>query len=464
MRRRDHVETEPSYVGCRVKRRLSTIWGSPLVRRIVGVAGGNSIAQIVVLLFAPVITRIFSPEVFGLQGVFLAAISLLSPIIALRYPMAIVLAKHDSEVRQVIRLSFATMLIMCVIFTVVILLFQDQVASLLGIEQLGTLIYLLPVGLALVAYKDIADFRAARANEFRAVSVITAIQAIIVNSTRAIGGIFAPVSATLIIISTAGPGLYALMLTFVTRKHSRLEQKPSTEVRLSLMQLARKYRDFPILRMPTDFVNAAAQTVPVILFAALFSPAVAGLYTLARSVVNVPSNVVGNAIGNVYYAHFAELRRHHKRISGVALKATIALFVGPGLLVVCVCFFAPTLFAFAFGEDWREAGVYAQWMSLWIAAALANVPSVRLAPVIGRQGSLLAANCIMLALRLGAILFAYVTFESSLAAVAAYSVVSAVANLGLIGWMLWLTRTDDGRHVASPTGGASRPEDEGNDD
>lgn len=78
---------------------------SSLLRNISAVACGTAAGQVVVFAFSPLITRIYGPEAFGLQGVFLALISILSPAIALRYPMAIVVAETDGEFRHIARLA-----------------------------------------------------------------------------------------------------------------------------------------------------------------------------------------------------------------------------------------------------------------------------------------------------------------------------------------------------------------------
>src|SRR5699024_4669090 len=84
-----------------LRRRLS----SPLMRNILAVASGTAAGQAVVLAFSPLITRIYGPEAFGVQGVFLALVSILGPAIALRYPMAIVVAADEGDADRLGRLS-----------------------------------------------------------------------------------------------------------------------------------------------------------------------------------------------------------------------------------------------------------------------------------------------------------------------------------------------------------------------
>jgi len=48
--------------------------------------------------------------------------------------------------------------------------------------------------------------------------------------------------------------------------------------------------------------------------------------------------------------------------------------------------FAPQLFAIVFGDDWREAGVYALILSPWMALNFITSPLSQLPLVVGQQG------------------------------------------------------------------------------
>ena len=85
---------------------------SKLIRNILAVASGTALAQLITFAFSPLITRIFTPEVFGLQGVFLSLISVLGPAFALRYPMAIITADSEAEALRLVRLSLQIALVM----------------------------------------------------------------------------------------------------------------------------------------------------------------------------------------------------------------------------------------------------------------------------------------------------------------------------------------------------------------
>jgi len=401
-------------------RRLNS---SSLVRNIALVTSGAAAGQVIAFAFSPLITRIYSPEVFGVQGVFLSLLSILSPVIALRYPMAIVIAKDEDDAHRLGRLSLLIALAISSLLVLVLAVAQPSVSALLRVEALGKLIWFLPLALFCVALADVLAYRTSRLELFRLVAKVTAAQAFLTNLARVLVGVYVPVAASLVAVTSLAPSVQAFLLMRGTQNR---EYTAPPLHRSDTVALLKEHRDFPLFRMPTDVLNSASQSVPVILLAALFSPAVAGLYTLTRSVLNLPSNIIGAAIRAPLYARFAELARNGNALTPLLLRASASLLALVPV-IVSLAWFAPSVFAFVFGEEWREAGSYARWMSLWLAVGIANVPVTNVLPVIGGQSLLLVFNILLLAVRLFSILGVYWLSGSALMAVAWFSVISAIA-------------------------------------
>lgn len=398
------------------------------MRNIAAVASGTAAAQVVVVAFSPVITRIYSPETFGLQGVFLSLVSILSPVIALRYPLAIITAETWDEALRLGRLSLMVAVGVAGLMWLILLTGGQIAVSLLGAEGLGSLILFLPLALLCVTLQDVANFKAARQGVFRLVGLVSVLQAFVTNVARIVGGLISPVAAVLVAITTLAPAIKAAMLMAGARD---LRRPASGLTRGETLNLLNKHRDFPVYRMPTDVLNSASQAVPVLMLAALFTPAAAGLYVLTRTVLNLPSNVIGAAVGNVIYARFAELSRQKQPLYPLLWRATGALLLlSP--LIIGLALVAPSFFAVVFGEEWREAGHYAQWMALWLGVSIANVPAIRLAPVIKSQGLLLIANILFLIVRVAAIFGTASAGGNAMTAVAVFSIVSLFLNILLI--------------------------------
>ena len=79
---------------------IARLRSSPLIGNLAKVTSGTIAAQAIMFAFSPIITRLYGPEAFGIQGVFLSLVAILSPAIALSYPMAIIEENSDENARR----------------------------------------------------------------------------------------------------------------------------------------------------------------------------------------------------------------------------------------------------------------------------------------------------------------------------------------------------------------------------
>lgn len=401
--------------------------------------------QAIAFAFSPLITRIYSPEAFGIQGVFIALISVLWPLAGLRYPMAIVVARDEAEVSGLVRLSVWLAGGVSCLAGLVLIGLNAAAIDLFGLRDLGLLVYLLPPALFLVTLQDVMDYRAVRLAAFRTVGLVIVAQSFLINLARVLGGLAAPVAATLILVTSLSYGVQALMLKLGLNR--RMVGITAPEHAVPLRTVLHAHREFPLYRMPADLVSAMAQTIPVFLLTWLFSPAAAGFYALARSVVNLPLNVIGTAVGNVLYSRMADMARSNTPLFGFVIKATLAHLL-PGAATAIVAFTFPALFSFVFGEVWRPAGEFAQWMALWVVCMLVNIPAVRVLPVIGTQRLHLVFNLLLMAGGVTGMLAAHALYGTALASVAGYSIATASLYVAQITTYLYRVRRYD--HRTSP--------------
>src|SRR5690554_3032782 len=87
-----------------IKNKASLIKGK-FFRNIITLVSGTALAQIAGLFFIPFITRLYGPEAFGVLGYYSSLLSLLTPLAALCYPLALILPKRRSEALALFELS-----------------------------------------------------------------------------------------------------------------------------------------------------------------------------------------------------------------------------------------------------------------------------------------------------------------------------------------------------------------------
>ncbi len=409
------------------------LYGSKFVRNVVIVATGTAGARAIAMVFAPVITRLYGPEAFGLLGIFMALVAVLTPIAALSYPAAIVLPKEDSDAKGIVRLSIYISLAVVALVTLALLAGGDRLLTLVGFEAIAAFVMLIPLNILFSAWLQITEQWLIRKKQFQITAKVAVAQALIVNSAKSGIGWFNPVVAVLIVLSTIGSAFHAVMLYLGTRKADWPEtQARQKQARIPLLKLARRYYDFPFYRAPQMFLNAISQSLPILMLAGFFGPASAGFYALGKSLLDMPSQLIGKSVGDVFYPRITEAAHKGENLTRLILKATLALAAVGFLPFAIIVVFGPWLFGFVFGVKWVVAGEYSRWLALWMFFMFLNNPSVKTVPVLKAQGFLLIFSFFTIAIRLVILTIGFYVFSSDLIAVALFGVSGALINIILI--------------------------------
>ena len=185
-------------------------------------------------------------------------------------------------------------------------------------------------------------------------------------------------------------------------------------------------------RAPQVFLNVVSQSLPVLMLTSFFGPASAGFYSLGRRVLSMPTQLIGNSVGDVFYPRIAEAANNGENLTRMIIKATLALAAVGIIPFGIVMAFGPWLFEFVFGSDWVVAGEYARWIALWTLCAFINRPSVRAIPVLNLQDWFLVYEIISLAARVVALLLGFYLFKSDTSAIMLFSLSGVVLNAFLI--------------------------------
>lgn len=83
---------------------------SQLVRSVSMLMGGTASAQLLMVLAAPFLTRLYKPEDFGVLAVYTGLLALLAVIASLRYQLAIPLPACDQEAANIVVLCLMCLL------------------------------------------------------------------------------------------------------------------------------------------------------------------------------------------------------------------------------------------------------------------------------------------------------------------------------------------------------------------
>lgn len=415
------------------------IAANSFIRSVLLVVSGAAGAQALTMLFAPFITRLYGAEAFGLLGTFTAILSVLLPIAALAYPIAIVLPKSDDDAKSVAKLSVFIAMLVSVIVLIIVLLFSENLAAWLNIETISGYLILVPFALFFSAAEQIMQQWLIRKKQFNVMAKVAVSQSLILNSSKIGVGLFHPFGVVLVILATLGNALYAFQLWFSSKKWTSAKDRitfTSTSYE-NLRELAFNYRDFPLYRAPQQFINALSQSLPVLMLASFFGPTSAGFYTLAKTVMTIPSLLISKAVGDVFYPRITEAAHNKENLFRLISKATIVLAALGFIPFMFVILFGPLLFGFVFGDEWVIAGEYARWLSVWMYFMFMNPPSNKAIPILDIQAFYLFFTFFTILLRVLALAVGYLMFESDLISVMLFSITGALINILIVSIVLF---------------------------
>jgi O-antigen/teichoic acid export membrane protein len=105
----------------------------------------------------------------------------------------------------------------------------------------------------------------------------------------------------------------------------------------------------------------------VFFIVAFFSSETAGYFALVIRVLSAPLSVVSASVSRVNLKKVVELATARQNIVAYLLKAATVLLCVSAPAALVFIFWGPSIFAFVFGENWREAGEVSRILAFALA-------------------------------------------------------------------------------------------------
>jgi len=178
------------------------------------------------------------------------------------------------------------------------LFISDLVISYAKSELGKFFIYLLPTSLILNTYFTTLNQWIVRKRYFKVLTVSHIVNSMSTIVIQIIFAVFDVLGLGLIIGSMLGNILTSIFLQIVCFiKDEKKIHKTSIG---RMVFVIKKYKNFPIFRMPSTILNRFQDNMPLLIFNMFFSPAFVGYYSMAKKILYLPVTVIGRAVGYVF--------------------------------------------------------------------------------------------------------------------------------------------------------------------
>jgi O-antigen/teichoic acid export membrane protein len=362
---------------------------------------GPALSQLIALGASPLLTRLYTPEDFGVLGVFSALLGILGIAACLRYELAIPLAEEAASVVNLLALSLVVALLLSLLIGVTLWYWGEVVTGWFNAEALGPLLWLLPIGILATSCNRTLTHWAIRRQAFGRIARTQISQSLGRVATQIGFGLLIPGPFGLLVGQIIGQsaGISTLTLAVFRNEGGMLRT-----IRLSGMaRAAARFSSMPALATGASLLNVGGRLAPALLVAALYGVEVAGWFALAYRILQTPG-FIGVAVARVYLSEAPRLARAGGDGMYALFKATTWRLLVFGMLAFGLVVVAgPQLFALVFGSVWADAGRFAQFLALLFLGQLVVGPVSQTLTVLERQDVQLAWD----ALRFGTLLLVF---------------------------------------------------------
>lgn len=356
---------------------LRQLAGKPVLRILMG----SLVGQGAVIAVSPFLTRLYSPADFGAFALVTAIVATLTGVVSLSWERAIVIPKESSTAAALLLLGVTSSLCSGALLAAVGYIWRHTWSEVFNTEVLVDFWWLIPVTVSVIGVQAQLSSWMVRRERYSSLAAVNGTTGLGQAVSSVVLGVLGAVPLGLLLSLAVGR-----LTSVVTAGVREIRSIPLRRGRSSLAYAAKRYRRFPLVNTWSRLVNSLGLQLPVILLIAFYGDVQTGLYALTLRAVASPVGILVDATSQYFEATFADRVRRKSRglVTQVRRFSSRMALIGiaPTLLLLLV---APGLFSFVFGEEWREAGRYAQIVVVAYWVQFSIVPISRTLTLLERQ-------------------------------------------------------------------------------
>lgn len=342
----------------------------------------NVVSQLLGIVFYPILTRIYSPDDFGLLNLFGSIAGILTLCSTAEYQYSIMLPKSRKSAVACFHVGFLILLFTTSLCFVSVL-FGKPIASVFNAPDLAKYYWLMPFYVFGIGLWTLLNYWFTRNKRFKDISIYLVSQSGWNGLIKYFMGIGGALHIGLILGTVLAPFISILM---IIKKSIHTVLKPLfVWDRGECQSVAATYANFPKYSLPRALVNNVSLNLPVLLLTPFFGTSIIGLFGMAVTLSFRPISMIAGSLYQSFYQKFTENVHQNMPIYPLYRK-----YIRMTLLVVIPFFVLlypvlPFLSGWFLGEEWIVAGEYIRILLPWLAGTLLLGPFSFLLDIFQKQ-------------------------------------------------------------------------------
>lgn len=304
----------------------------------------SGIAQVILIITTPIITRLYSPAEFGEFTIFSNIAMILIPVINARYDLLIVNAKNDRSANILSQISFLISLLILLILIPIL-----AISAWLYPNFILDFIFII-IMLFLVSLTNIFTNYLNKERKYKVLSLINVFRAGSMALLQIIFGLLSLGSLGLII------GFSLSYITGITlgyktfKKHFNIVRNKEETKALFL-----ENKNQLVYSTPSILLNSLSFSVVVFFIGILYTNTEVGIYGMAIRVLGIPVTIISLGLSKIFMQQANDYYIERGNFRNLLLKFSSTLVIVSIILYVPLYLFSEELVNILLGHSWVDA-------------------------------------------------------------------------------------------------------------
>ena len=323
---------------------------SDSVRNVIKLAGGTAASQVITVAVAPILTRLYGPESFGVLATFVSILGLLNVINSMSYELAISVPEDDEEAMHVFWLCLFLVVCFTALIAVSVLSFGTTFVEILNQPAFLPLLWFLPVGTLFTGIYSALNFWSIRTQRFSVLAQAKVFQSIFGQLCNIVLSPLGPVGLAIgSVVSQSIGGLRLFNKSLFCKPHGLTSQTFSCisfSYILQLLRIAERYKSISINNSIARLLNSFYPFLVSIILSTSGELSSLGLLFFVKRILDTPCSMISRALGDEFFSRVA--RVEERKLYEVCLLNTKRIALASTLLLapygLLLLFFGENIF------------------------------------------------------------------------------------------------------------------------
>lgn len=331
-------------------------------------AGVNILVQVFV---TPILTRLYTPEAYGIYSLFLVVSTNLALIVSLRLPQAIMLPKVESEFRALMRIGLMSTIILSLLLFGLFFFFNEAFLHFFNAKKLIDYYYLIPIMTLLICLNQYFGSWQYRSNFFKKSVAIDTSISIGVRAFNLVYGFLSKGTLLGLVFGDMLGKIFGLILSWRLILKEKVHELFAPVPKDDLVHAYKTYKVYPFINLPGMWLEMFSGQLPVLFLSFVYGLPSVGLLSLAVGIMDIPKRLFAYSATSAFYKKAVDVYATSKEELGALAIRTLYLLLAITVIpYAVVVVFGEELFALILGGRWADSGLIAQYLAMYYVLEL----------------------------------------------------------------------------------------------